>query len=476
MKNLTFYFLCLMNFHQVVASQYKDLDAPLGGPATINSSGPTEICSGNTVTLTASNGVNYLWSNGANTQSIVVNQSGSYVVTVTYADNTFAVSSPTTVYVHPAPTATISYNGPSTICEGSVTTLYASFGNTYLWSNGATTQNITVGQTGNYVVTVTDALNCSATSAPISITVNSAPPTTITASGSLTLCDNDSVILTAPPDGFYMWSTGEATQSIVVNQPGSYTVTVVSWDNCYATSSPVLVVQNPIPSNQVSISGSTTFCEGQTAMLTASGGVSYLWNNGSTSNTIFADSSGSYIVTITNAYNCSNTSNPVVITVIEYPEIILSLSDTICRGQSITLLAIPEGGTYSGNGINGNVFNSGNLQLGETTISYTYSDGICQASESIDIQIVDCSSGTDLHGTNEVIIFPNPFKEHFQLKTTDDWAFLELFTIHGQQIETIYNHSVNNTFIIGEKLIPGIYIVKLHMMNGVEIAKTIIKS
>jgi hypothetical protein len=224
------------------------------------------------------------------------------------------------------------------------------------------------------------------------------------------------------------------------------------------------------------VSGNTTFCEGQTAILTASGGVSYLWNNGTTSNTTFADTSGSYVVTITNAYNCTNTSNPVVISVIEQPEIIWNLSDTICRGQSITLGASPEGGTYNGNGINGIVFNSGSLQLGETTISYSYSDGVCQVSETIEIEVVDCSSAIESQEKNDVIVFPNPFKEFFSLKTTNEWASLEIFTIHGQIIESIYNHSIANGCMIGEKLIPGIYLLKLKMMNGNEITKTIIKS
>jgi hypothetical protein len=465
-----------MSYHQVVAYHFNYVDAPLGGPATISPSGPTEICSGNTVTLTASSGASYLWSNGANTQSITVNQSGSYVVTVTYADNTFAVSSPTLINVHPAPIATISYNGSSTFCEGSSNTLYASFGNSYLWSNGATTQNITVNQTGNYVVTVTDAFNCSATSGPTVITVNSAPPTNITASGPLTFCENDSVILTAPPDGFYMWSTGEGTQSIVVNQTGSYSVTVISWDNCYATSTPVLVVNNPIPNATINVFGNTTFCEGGTTMLAASGGISYLWSNGSSSNSIMVDSSGSYVVTITNAYNCSSSSSPIIISVEEEPEILWELPDTICRGQSITLNASPEGGSYNGTGINGIVFNSGSLQLGETTISYSYSNGVCQVSETLEIDIVDCSSGIELQETNEVIIFPNPFKEYFRLKTIEEWASLEIFTIHGQLIESIYNHSINNDFMIGEKLNPGIYLVKLRIMNGNEITRTIIKS
>jgi hypothetical protein len=72
-----------------------------------------------------------------------------------------------------AVTPTITPDGPTTFCEGSSVILTSSPGAAYQWSNGATTQSITVTTTGNYTVTLTDAEGCSATSDVMGVTVKS---------------------------------------------------------------------------------------------------------------------------------------------------------------------------------------------------------------------------------------------------------------------------------------------------------------
>jgi hypothetical protein len=57
---------------------------------------------------------------------------------------------------------TITASGPTTFCNGGSVTLTASAGTSYLWSNGATTQSITVTNAGSYTVTV-DAVASAAT-------------------------------------------------------------------------------------------------------------------------------------------------------------------------------------------------------------------------------------------------------------------------------------------------------------------------
>ena len=69
------------------------------------------------------------------------------------------------------PTATITASGNITFCQGDSVILTASAGSSYLWSNGLTTRSITIKATGNYTVKVTNANNCSATSAANSVTV-----------------------------------------------------------------------------------------------------------------------------------------------------------------------------------------------------------------------------------------------------------------------------------------------------------------
>jgi len=308
----------------------------------ISASGPTTFCEGGSVTLTASPSVSYLWSNGATTQSITVNASGSFSVTVTDANGCCATSSATNVTANPLPTATIAASGPTTFCEGGNVTLTASAGASYLWSNGATTQSITVNASGSYSVTMTDANGCSATSSATSVTVNPLPLVSITASGPTTFCEGGNVTLTASAGASYLWSNGATTQSITANASGSYSVTVADANGCSATSSATSVTVNPLPVVSITASGPTTFCEGGNVTLTASAGASYLWSNGATTQSITVNASGSYSVTMTDANGCSATSSATNVTVNPLPQAqITASSTTICAFGTVTLTASP---------------------------------------------------------------------------------------------------------------------------------------
>lgn len=194
--------------------------------ATITPGGPTSFCAGGSVTLTASPGTSYLWSNGETTQSIIASVSGSYTVTVT-TSGCSAVSAATTVTISTIPSPpTVTPSGPTTFCWGDSVTLTSSPGGAYLWSNGETTQSITVLSSGSYTVTITTS-GCSASSASTAVIVNPTPATpTIIVNGPNNFCAGDSVQLISTSAASYLWSNGETTQSIWVDSTGSFTVTV----------------------------------------------------------------------------------------------------------------------------------------------------------------------------------------------------------------------------------------------------------
>jgi hypothetical protein len=312
-------------------------------------SGPTTFCAGGSVTLTAYDGPGnvYEWSNGATTRSIAVSETGDYRVTVTGPNICRSISDPVHVTVNSAPVPAISANGPTTFCAGGNVTLTASSGASYLWSNGATTQSITVSAIGNYSVTVTNANGCSATSSPTLVTVNPNPTASITAGGPTTFCAGGSVTLTASSAASYLWSNGATTQLITPSASGNYTVTVTNANGCSATSSPTAVTVNANPTASINAGGPTTFCAGGSVTLTASSGASYLWSTGATTQTISASASGNYSVTVTNASGCSVTTSPTVVTVNPNPTASITAGGptTFCAGGSVTLTA-SSGASY----------------------------------------------------------------------------------------------------------------------------------
>ncbi len=202
--------------------------------ATVTASGATTFCQGNSVTLSASASSSYSWSNGITTQSITVTNSDSYSVTVTNANGCSASSSATTVVVNPLPTAIITASGATTFCQGDSVSLSSSAANNYSWSNGRTTQSITVSSSGNYSVTVTNANGCSAAASAITITVNPLPAKPTISASSATLTSSSQTGNQWYLNGSLI--TGATSQTYTATQNGDYTVQVTDNNGCSAMS------------------------------------------------------------------------------------------------------------------------------------------------------------------------------------------------------------------------------------------------
>jgi gliding motility-associated-like protein len=314
-------------------------------PPVITASGPLTFCQGSSVTLSVPAGNTYLWSNGVTTNTDVITTSGTYFVTITYPGGCgTAVAGPVTVVVNPDPVPTITANGPLSFCQGDSVTLTASAGNSYLWSTGAITQSITVTTAGNYTVTETNGNGCTGTSAPITVTILPAPTPTITASGPIIFCQGDSVILTASIGNSYLWNTGAITQSVIVYASGTYSVTETNANGCTGVSASTTVTVNPNPTPTITPGGPTTFCQGDSVVLTASGAQTYLWNTGANTLTITVTTSGNYQVTETSTVGCTGISAITVVTVnpLPTPTITAGGPVTFCAGGSVTLTSSPE--------------------------------------------------------------------------------------------------------------------------------------
>lgn len=291
--------------------------------AIISANGPLTFCQGDSVILTASNGSSYLWSpNGETSQSIVVNQSGTYSVQITAANGCTSEATPVTVNILPGSgtPAQITASGPTTFCLGSSVVLSSNSPTGNLWNNGSNQQNITVFSSGTYILNVTNANGCFAGTDTVVVTTLFNPTAIITLSNSPQLCQGDSLILTVNPNASYQWSQiinnqvvlMDTTQSITVDTAGFYTVTVTGANGCTTTAQDIQV--SPAPAAQppvISVSGQLACGTGGSVELTATGGSNFLWSTGSHSSVLTVTAPGLFAVTSQNAYGCKATSDSV---------------------------------------------------------------------------------------------------------------------------------------------------------------------
>lgn len=303
--------------------------------AAVSPSDTATVCPGDSVLLTASGGTAFLWDHGPTTAAVWVTP-GSYSVII--EENGCADTSDVVGVGQFAPTASIS--GPTEICAGDSATLIASSGSSFLWSNGATSSTIRVGDPGSFTVTITDINGCEATSAPHIITIGAAPSAGITPSGTVDLCAGNGVTLTATGGNNYLWSTGSTSATLTVTNPGSYYVIAFNAGGCSDTSAVVTVTIHQ-PTANITPAGNLAFCPGDSVVLTANTGTNYLWSSGETTASITVRSSGTFTVSLTDSNGCSATSSSVTTTQNSQPVAQVSPAGPwiLCPGDTLDLMA-----------------------------------------------------------------------------------------------------------------------------------------
>lgn len=236
----------------------------------------------------------------------------------------------------------ISINGTTAFCVGDSRLLTVTFGETYLWSTGDTTQSIEVTQSGLYSVTVMDSMGCVA-SAGQSVAVLPALETAVVPNYSGPYCIGDTVTLSAigiPLVNQFQWSTGETSQSISVTQAGIYTVTVTNNVGCSASASLPMGFL-PVPNSDIVANGPLSICAGDELELTVQNppfGVGYNWNTSESSQSITVTEAGSYSVVVTSISGCTSMSE-VEISGLILPYVDLGEDRYVCSGDTVVLTA-----------------------------------------------------------------------------------------------------------------------------------------
>ncbi|MFN4985264.1 MAG: DUF2341 domain-containing protein [Ignavibacteria bacterium] len=203
------------------------------------------ICQGDTAVLDIGNiFTTASWSTGESARSLRVSTSGVYRVTATI-NGACKDTASVVVTVQPAPLPRIeSVDGRVSMCDGERLELRIdSLGSAIRWNTQDTTSTITVNSPGLYTATTTFPNGCTRIS---TFTIeNGVVNPVITALDNQALCKNETTRLTTTRRyDTYRWSTGEATDTITVSTPGTYTVDV-SYFDCRASASIVVDTASP---------------------------------------------------------------------------------------------------------------------------------------------------------------------------------------------------------------------------------------
>ncbi|MFZ5553989.1 MAG: PKD domain-containing protein [Bacteroidota bacterium] len=293
-------------------------------PPVVNLGMDTTLCAPGFLLDAQNPGANFIWQDGSNNQFYNVTASGSYWVTVNNSGCSTTDSIDITIN-----NVDVNLGANITACTGSSATLNAqNSGSVFSWNTGSATQTITVAQTGNYWVTVTNGMCTDTDSISVIFYDPFASFTAVPQQGCapLTVLFTNQSVTPVNSIAQNNWDFGDGGISSVLhpgytyNNPGTYTVTlqVTTTDGCTDdTTIASLITVFPGPVAGFSFSPLNPDMTNPVVSFTdiSSGGILWEWNfgDGTTSteqhpeHTYAAPGDYTVTLTVTNAQGCTST-------------------------------------------------------------------------------------------------------------------------------------------------------------------------
>ena len=403
----------------------------------------------------------YAWSNGATTEDLVNLVPGAYLVTVTDANGCTAITGAITI-VEPTALVVTADTVENVSCNGSndgrivVSVSGGVSPYSFIWSNGATTQNLTGLAPGTYSGTITDANGCTVVGGPVTITEPTAiVVTAVVTNVSCNAGTNGAVDLTVTggvPAYTYLWSNSATSEDLTALVAGAYDVTVTDATGCTAAlantvAQPAIALQlGGLPTiTNVTCNG---LCNGGLSNVVIVGGTTpyaYSWvgPNNFTANTANLSNlcAGTYNGTVTDANGCTYTP-PVALTITQPDALLVTLTPTAASSSvgatDGSVASLVSGGvpayTYSWSNTTATANLTG-VAAGTYTVSVTDTNG-CIATA---ITTVGPPTGVvNVEGVNNFNMFPNPTGGNvsitFDLATAQN-VELSIFNVNGQLVK-----------------------------------------
>ncbi|MFH0866370.1 MAG: gliding motility-associated C-terminal domain-containing protein [Bacteroidota bacterium] len=255
---------------------------------------------------------------------------------------------------------------------------------TYSWNsspvqNTATASNLPA---GNYIVTVTDASSCSATT-NVTLTNPNAPTLATNTVNATCGQSNGQAIVTASGGAFpytYQWSTVPVQNTQAANNlaPGTYYVTVTDALNCTSIDSATVIDTSSFSADA---GPNQAVCTGDSVTLTATGGTTYQWSTGASTASVNVMPSVTTLYTVTVSDGACTATDTVTVSVNAVPAANITGDTLICTGATVTLTA-SGGSSYIWN-------------TSETTAAITVSP-LSATTYNVTVSNAGCSSTADI--------------------------------------------------------------------------------
>ncbi len=406
----------------------------------VSISGDLDICTGESTIITAAGSGTFTWSDNSVGSTFTASTAGTYSVTATNGCGS-TVESFTVTNLGTAPTVTTS--GNLAICGGQSTTITANGTGNFVWSDLSTGSTFTTSSAGNYFVATSNV--CGQDTAFFTIS-NSGSAPIVTISGTTAICSGVSTTLTATGSGTFLWNGTTAGATFTTSTPGTYSVTAT---NTCGTTTENVTITSLGSAPTASISGNLDFCSPTaTTLLTASGGNSYVWSNGTTnSSATYGISQNNYVVVL------NGCGSDTAFFSVNNQNVTADFTASIYSGYTPLSVDFTNNSTnasnYDWNFNNGSTSTQNNpstvfADSGSYWVVLTASNSFgCSASDSLLITTV--SIPTDLiipniftpngDGTNDLFLVGNPFVNTISGQIFNRWGQL----MYTNQAYTAYS-------------------------------------
>ncbi len=301
------------------------------------------ICPNQTTQLTVGNqsNVTYQWllNNAsipsATTTNFTASQAGNYSVKI-INNNLNCLDTISFVSVTNSLSPIISAGNDQAVCGGDTITLNATGADLYSWNNGVTSSSFSIisnstssSSNSSYTVTGTSLLTGCSAKDTVVVTINELPQ--INAGNDFQICSYEQVTLNASGGSSYSWNNNVQNNTpFNLQNTTSFTVTGSDINGC--VNSDIVTVTVNVAA-LISAGNDTIICENNLPLLlnatSNQNNVTYSWNTGENTSSIFVDSTLTAVLTATNTFNCQSVDT-VQITVLSSPIVELGSNDSIC--------------------------------------------------------------------------------------------------------------------------------------------------